>query len=275
MLWLPNLRISIISGVLLALASGCNSTLQSQAGSFQSALDSGMNAAIGAQTATTEADWNLVANHWQKAIDQLEAIPSNDENAGNARDKIVEYQQNMAIAQQRAQEAAADASQATQQPPLNASPTSENPSTTPSTNPSAAVVRSSEYCQTVTPTSSSQPLEVSNLRFYTPEPDSFDFDNSGDYIIGCLTNHSNQAVRTVNATYSYGSMNITATYGFGTSGQIGGGLGSLKFPGEAIAPNQTVPFRSSFSIDQEIPEVEISTILSDAVEVPLSLKISR
>lgn len=69
---------------------------------FSAALDRGMNAAILAQSANTENDWKLVASKWQEAIGLLKTVPQEHPNYGKVQNKIAEYQQNLAIARQKA-----------------------------------------------------------------------------------------------------------------------------------------------------------------------------
>lgn len=68
---------------------------------FSQALDRGMGAAVIAQSASSNEDWNLVASEWQKAIALLKAVPKSNPNYAMAQKKSVEYQRNLVIAQQK------------------------------------------------------------------------------------------------------------------------------------------------------------------------------
>lgn len=69
---------------------------------FQEALDTGMGAAVIAQSATSRDDWNLVSSRWQTAINLLKTVPQSSRNYPTAQKKIAEYQRNLAYAQQQA-----------------------------------------------------------------------------------------------------------------------------------------------------------------------------
>jgi hypothetical protein len=72
-----------------------------QAETFSQALDHGMGAAVIAQSAASNEDWNLVATEWEKAIALLKAVPQSSSKYALAQKKIVEYQKNLVIAQQK------------------------------------------------------------------------------------------------------------------------------------------------------------------------------
>lgn len=69
---------------------------------FGAALDSGMDAAVLAQSADAGDDWKLVASKWQEAVGLLKTVPQKHPHYGKAQKKISEYQLNLAIAQQKA-----------------------------------------------------------------------------------------------------------------------------------------------------------------------------
>ncbi|MEQ9356323.1 TPM domain-containing protein [Coleofasciculus chthonoplastes] len=103
---------------------------KSQVNTFQQALDSGMSAATLAQSAQYQEDWNLVASLWQRAIDLLKSVPDDSANAEKAQEKITEYQRNLEIAQQNAQNAPSSAAQTS----TSENPTVASPTPTPQTN---------------------------------------------------------------------------------------------------------------------------------------------
>ncbi|NJL54955.1 hypothetical protein HC928_07035 [bacterium] len=59
-----------------------------------------MSAAELTQTARTSENWTLVADKWQRAIALLQSIPPSDPTYPQAQQKITEYGNNLAYAQQ-------------------------------------------------------------------------------------------------------------------------------------------------------------------------------
>ncbi|MDY6806089.1 MAG: hypothetical protein SXA11_20120 [Cyanobacteriota bacterium] len=59
-------------------------------------------AAVKAGTAQTRAEWNEVANEWQRAIDLMKEVPQDNPNYQTAQQKVQEYQNNLNVAKQRA-----------------------------------------------------------------------------------------------------------------------------------------------------------------------------
>jgi hypothetical protein len=211
--------------------------------SFQAALDTGMSAAIAAQTAVSQDDWGLVASRWQRAIAQLETVPASDANYSRVQQKIAEYQRNLAIAQRQAQAPVAA------NPPVPTSNSTPVAASTPAAESSHATTQTTEtqptdaLCESARPSGQPQ-LELSQLQFYRDG-----FEPDGDFLVGCLTNNSDQAVRAAGLSYGYSGGNI-----------MGGGIGSLVFPSEFIQPGQTVAFRSDFTINREAPQVQLSSL---------------
>jgi len=68
---------------------------------WQRGRELGWQAAVAAQTATTEADWRQVSTGWRQAIDTLRQVPPNAPNAPEVQAKIQEYLGNLDAAQQR------------------------------------------------------------------------------------------------------------------------------------------------------------------------------
>ncbi|HEY9907264.1 MAG TPA: retropepsin-like aspartic protease [Thermosynechococcaceae cyanobacterium] len=54
------------------------------------------------QSAQSQDDWKLVVSQWQQAVQLMKAVPANSPNHAQAKKKILEYQRNLAMAQQRA-----------------------------------------------------------------------------------------------------------------------------------------------------------------------------
>ena len=69
------------------------------------AVKSAQSAAQKAQTAQTKSEWNAVANDWQKAVDLMKKVPESNPNYQTAQTKVLEYQNNLDIAKQRADKA--------------------------------------------------------------------------------------------------------------------------------------------------------------------------
>lgn len=66
------------------------------------AVNVATSAANLAQSAQTQQDWSQVANRWQKAIDLMKAVPTSDPNYSTAQQKVIEYQNYLNVAQERA-----------------------------------------------------------------------------------------------------------------------------------------------------------------------------
>ncbi|MBD2071188.1 hypothetical protein H6F93_27360 [Leptolyngbya sp. FACHB-671] len=226
------------------LESGADSpTGTSESSSFQAALDTGMSAAIAAQTAVSQDDWNLVASRWQRAIAQLETIPTSAANYERVQQKIAEYRRNMMVAQLRAQGhvAAVPTPSVTSSTPTAATPNSGHSQLA---KPQTARTQTTEsLCRSASPSGQPQ-LELSQLQFYRDG-----FEPDGDFLVGCLTNNSDQAVRAAGLSYGYSGGNV-----------MGGGIGSLVFPSEVIQPGQTVGFRSDFTVHREAFQVQLSSL---------------
>jgi hypothetical protein len=69
----------------------------------------GWQAAVAAQTAQTQAEWQQVVALWGQAIVPLGRVPGGDPNYAQAQAKVAEYQANQAIAEVRRARARAEA----------------------------------------------------------------------------------------------------------------------------------------------------------------------
>ncbi len=69
------------------------------------AVTNAQKAAEKAQTAKTKSEWNTVANYWQEAVDLMKEVPESHPEYKTAQTKIVEYQNYLDIAKQRADKA--------------------------------------------------------------------------------------------------------------------------------------------------------------------------
>jgi hypothetical protein len=134
---------------------------------------------------------------------------------------------------------------------LEASPTSPGASptatvpTSPSPATSPATIAEDVSCPPVEPTPDSPVLQLTNLRL-----DAVEQDNSGDYIVGCVTNNTDQAIASISVSYL-----ATASQ---DAGQSSGGLSTIRF--SELGPGQTVPFRSTFTVGSSITDVRIESI---------------
>ncbi|NES89655.1 MULTISPECIES: hypothetical protein [Okeania] len=70
------------------------------------AVTSAQSAAQKAQTAQTKSEWNAVANDWQKAVDLMKEVPESNPNYQTAQTKVLEYQNYLDVANQKAARAA-------------------------------------------------------------------------------------------------------------------------------------------------------------------------
>lgn len=231
---------------------------------WQDALDTGMSAAVLAQTAKFPNDWELVASRWQRAIASLQAIPEADTQYQTAQAKIAEYQRNLQVAQQHAQSGtvsrAAAATPATSSS-LSPSTSSSNPSsssssgnTSSSSPPSRTPIsaEASQLCEGSAAKSSDQPYGLSRLQWHqSPLIDPFSFDafepnqlEGSVFLIGCVTNNSSQP--------------ITAPYLWGAfPDALGGMLFTASTPTDMIQPGQVVPF--SALVNQPLASVNPSS----------------
>jgi len=69
---------------------------------WANAVRSAISAANKAGTAQTRAEWNEVANEWQKAVDLMKEVPEDNPNYQTAQQKVEQYQNNLNVAKQRA-----------------------------------------------------------------------------------------------------------------------------------------------------------------------------
>ncbi|WP_008317025.1 TIGR02281 family clan AA aspartic protease [Leptolyngbya sp. PCC 6406] len=70
---------------------------------FREGVNRAQSAVSIGQSAQSPEDWQLAASRWQQAITYMQQVPSSDENHGTAQQKVQEYQQNLTLAQRRAQ----------------------------------------------------------------------------------------------------------------------------------------------------------------------------
>lgn len=69
---------------------------------FQQAMDIATGAVTVTKSAQSRDDWSLVANHWQKSINLLKAVPASSRHHKTAQKKVAEYKVYLADAKLRA-----------------------------------------------------------------------------------------------------------------------------------------------------------------------------
>lgn len=206
---------------------------------FEEARQQALQAANLAQTAQSPQEWITVAGTWQAAIDILQTVPPASPNYTLSQQKILEYQGYQAIAQ------------------INAG----NP---PVVEPIPAT-SGDISCSPVATLPESPPVELSNLRLVQGAA------GEGDFLVGCVTNHTEQAIASVALTYEGTSVQDAAL--------AQGGFDSVDF--NALPPQQTVPFRSRFTINPGITNLRLETIYwtpteaTDPQQIPASIELTR
>lgn len=199
-----------------------------------------------AQTAQSGDDWDLVARQWQRAIALTEQIPASDGQYTTAQQRLTDYQTNFATAQQQAEDRANVASA-----PL--------PSTVVTVTDEAQI-----QCLNVAATADSQAVELTNVRFDTPSDD-----GATNQIVGCITNHSDQAIASATIDYTGSSADDPEA--------VVEGRGELDFTN--LDPGATVAFRGNFELPASLNAIEISGITwlpsgsteSQSIETSLAL----
>lgn len=107
----------------------CNRSAASN--TYERALDSAESALTISQSAQSSDDWKLVASRWQEAIALLAALPASSPKKAIAKQKILEFQRNLAFAKAKA----------ARPDPTPHLPTSAVTIATPSTPPSKKIVK--------------------------------------------------------------------------------------------------------------------------------------
>jgi predicted aspartyl protease len=69
---------------------------------YAQAIDIASGAVSISQSAVCRDDWQLVAKHWQEAINLLKAVPASSPNQANVKQKLLVYQRYLTTAQQKA-----------------------------------------------------------------------------------------------------------------------------------------------------------------------------
>ncbi|MGD1906929.1 MAG: TIGR02281 family clan AA aspartic protease [Leptolyngbyaceae cyanobacterium] len=87
---------------------------------FKEGVNRAQSAVAIGQSAQSEDDWNLAVSRWQQAVNYMQQVPASDENHATAQQKVKEYQQNLNLAQKRAEGEVAAANAASQESPTNA-----------------------------------------------------------------------------------------------------------------------------------------------------------
>ncbi|NJR21682.1 MAG: hypothetical protein HC786_05640 [Richelia sp. CSU_2_1] len=69
---------------------------------WREAVNKAQKAAVLAQTAQSQSEWNAVANEWKQAVELMRAVPAANPNYQKAQQKAGEYQANLVVANRRA-----------------------------------------------------------------------------------------------------------------------------------------------------------------------------
>ncbi|MBD1868560.1 hypothetical protein H6F95_14850 [Cyanobacteria bacterium FACHB-471] len=178
-----------------------------------------------AETARSADDWGLVVSQWEQAIALLQAVPADSPDYATARNRLPAYQQSLAAAQQQA---------------------ANLPANTNASAPTSSITVSNQVtCREVESTPESDPVQLTNVQF-DPEAS----ENGGNFVVGCVTNHSDQTVSDVSVSYRGGSAENPNLFQ--------GGYSSLGVA--ALEPGETVPFRSSFTINPDVTTVNVEAV---------------
>jgi cytoskeletal protein RodZ len=197
-----------------------------------------------AQAAQSADDWNLVVTQWEQAIALLQGIPADSPDYATAQQRLSTYQQSLTAAQQQAANVPASA---------DVPPTS------------TVTVGNQVNCRDVESTPESAPVELTNVQF-DPEAS----ETGSNFVVGCLTNHSEQTVREVAVSYRAGSAE--------NPNSLQDGYSSLGIA--ALEPGETVPFRSSLPIGSDVTTVNVEAVFwtpegasqPQQIETPLTLE---
>ncbi len=179
-----------------------------------------------AQTAQSGDDWDLVVRQWERAIALTEEIPETDSQYSLAQQQLADYRTNLAAAQQQAEARA-------------------NVDSTPLPSTVVTVNEEQVQCLDIAATAESQPVELTNVQFYTTSNE-----GTTNQIVGCITNHSDQAI--ASATIGYSGAPADAP------DSTVEGRGELDFAD--LQPGATVAFRGNFELPSSLNTVEIAEI---------------
>jgi hypothetical protein len=233
------------------------------------AIEQASDAVALTQAAQSSDDWKLVASKWQQAINLLRTVPNTSPEYATAQQKRTEYEANMATAREKANLpivaaaplGAANIAQA-ERPEANPIP---NPNANPTVSPtvsSTSPIPAEVDCNSVAPAANSQPVELSRVQF-DPTADLAE----ASPIVGCITNHTEQSIATVNVVYrSRNRATAPAT-------------GNLNFG--QLEPKATVPFKSAFTVAPQVKDLTIASIswiaagTSNAKQFPAAINITR
>jgi hypothetical protein len=209
---------------------------------LQEAADLASSASNLSQTAQSGDDWNLIVDRWQRAINLIAPIPESDGQYATAQQRLATYRSSLALAQQQASARATVADT-----PL--------PSTVISTEAETV------DCLSVAASANSPTVELTNVRFDTAENT-----DTTRRIVGCITNHGEQAI--ASATIDYSGLSTD------TPDSSVDGRAELQFAG--LEPSNTVAFQGDVNLPQNLNSIEISTLTWSFVDsdTPQSIDLS-
>lgn len=99
----PEAAASATPKATTSTTSAAKASLSPNVQAFREAVNHATSAAELTQTAKTKAEWNTVANDWQRAIALMKAVPNTSPNYQVAQKKVVEYQRNLNFANKASQ----------------------------------------------------------------------------------------------------------------------------------------------------------------------------
>ena len=160
------------------------------------------------QSSQTLKQWNQITQHWQDIETALEQIPDTHSKYQQAQDKQIEYQAYFKEAKRNRQK---------------------------------LYDENFGFCNGAKSTQKSEPVFISQTRWYQAAPETFDFEI---YLVGCLTNNSQQTLQS----------------GFILVGNLG--IVDVSLPLEELLPGQTTPFRIKPKMSVNAPNLVIESIVA-------------
>jgi len=98
----PATEIESVAATSPNTAEADAATPKSRPNYFREAVTRAESAVAIGQAAQSSDDWRLAASRWQQAVQYMQQVPTDDPNHATAQQKVKEYGQNLALAEQRA-----------------------------------------------------------------------------------------------------------------------------------------------------------------------------
>jgi len=240
------------------------------------ARDLGTGAAALAQSANTPADWQFVATQLQRALNLLAAIPADSAESEAAATLKADYEGKLTAATARSEGAPRPA-------PPAASPAPEDLRVRVGTDAGATPAAGtgepgsgstpgfpdSEECRGPDPNSAGEAgnstLGYTLVRIYVPTSEDATLAQDGSaYLVGCIINRGDQPLSRVGVRYTYKR-----------GGTPGTGFGELVFPTTPVPAGQMAAFRSAFTLDSQIQDIELVSFESVYGEIAVGNRLYR